>query len=49
MDVTPLNFGIAKGNAAWRKSYIVGRSLQSHYEHRPWFATTALFELKMPQ
>jgi SAM-dependent methyltransferase len=31
------------------QAYIVGRSLQSHYEHRPWFATTALFELKMPQ
>ena len=28
------------------QAYIVGRSLQDHYEHRPWFATTALFELK---
>jgi SAM-dependent methyltransferase len=31
------------------QSYIVGHSLQDHYEHRPRFATTALFELKMPQ
>ena len=31
------------------QAYIVGRSLQRHYEHRPWFGTTALFELKMPQ
>lgn len=31
------------------QAYIVGCSLQSHYEHRPWFATTALFELKKPQ
>jgi SAM-dependent methyltransferase len=30
------------------QAYIVGCSLQSHYEHRPWFATTALFELKLP-
>jgi len=31
------------------QAYIVGQSLQSHYEHRPWFATTVLFELKKPQ
>ena len=31
------------------QAYIVGRTLQTHYEHRPWFATTALFELKRPQ
>ena len=31
------------------QAYIVDRSLQSHYEHKPRFATTALFELKMPQ
>lgn len=30
------------------QAYIVGRSLQNNFEHRPWFATTALFELKMP-
>jgi SAM-dependent methyltransferase len=31
------------------QAYIVGNSLQSNYENKPWFATTALFELKMPQ
>jgi SAM-dependent methyltransferase len=31
------------------QAYIVGRSLQNHYEHRPWFDTTALYELKRPQ
>ena len=30
------------------QAYIVGSSLQSNYEHRPWFETTALFVLKMP-
>jgi SAM-dependent methyltransferase len=31
------------------QAYIVGNSLQGHYEHKPWFGTTALFELKKPQ
>jgi SAM-dependent methyltransferase len=31
------------------QAYIVGSTLQNQYENRPWFATTALFELKKPQ